>query len=136
MGAVGLAVALGCKKAGASRVIGIDINPDKFKIAEQFGCMEFLNPKDFDKPIQQVLVDQTDGGIDYSFECIGNVATMRAALVSTIVLVFIYVIFLNSFYFLLFAFDFIFEMICILFIHVFHEILFERKQLTRDGVFQ
>lgn len=82
LGAVGLAVALGCKKAGASRVIGIDINPDKFKTAEQFGCTEFLNPKDFDKPIQQVLVEQTDGGVDYSFECIGNVATMRSALVS------------------------------------------------------
>lgn len=93
MGAVGLAVALGCKKAGASRVIGIDINPDKFKTAEQFGCTEFLNPKELDKPIQQILVDKTDGGIDYSFECIGNVSTMRAALVSTIVLVFIYVIF-------------------------------------------
>lgn len=83
LGAVGLAVALGCKKAGASRVIGIDINPEKFKTAEQFGCTEFLNPKDFDKPIQQVLVDKTDGGLDYSFECIGNVATMRAALEAT-----------------------------------------------------
>lgn len=106
MGAVGLAVALGCKKAGASRIIGIDINPDKFNTAQKFGCTEFLNPKDFDKPIQQVLVDKTDGGIDYSFECIGNVATMRAALVSTIVLVFIYVIF-DLFYFLSsFFFDF------------------------------
>lgn len=81
LGAVGLAVALGCKKAGASRIIGIDINADKFKIGKQFGCTEFLNPKEHDKPIQQVLIDMTDGGIDYSFECIGNVATMRAALV-------------------------------------------------------
>lgn len=79
---MGLAVALGCKKAGASRVIGIDINPDKFKIAQQFGCTEFLNPKEHDKPIQQILIEITDGGIDYSFECIGNVATMRSALVS------------------------------------------------------
>lgn len=82
MGAVGLAVALGCKKAGAKRIIGIDINADKFKVAEKFGCNEFINPKEHDKPIQQVLIDSTDGGVDYSFECIGNVATMRAALVS------------------------------------------------------
>lgn len=81
MGAVGLAAILGCKKAGASRIIGIDINADKFKIAKQFGCTEFLNPKDYEKPIQQVLVDMTDGGVDYSFECIGNVALMRSALV-------------------------------------------------------
>lgn len=82
MGAVGLAVALGCKKAGAKRIIGIDINADKFKVAEKFGCNEFINPKEHDKSIQQVLIDQTDGGVDYSFECIGNVATMRSALVS------------------------------------------------------
>lgn len=82
MGAVGLAVAMGCKKAGAKRIIGIDINPDKFKVAETFGCNEFINPKECDKPIQQVLVDKTDGGVDYSFECIGNVDLMRAALVS------------------------------------------------------
>lgn len=82
LGAVGLAVIMGCQKAGASRIIGIDINPNKFKTAEQFGCNEFLNPKDFDKPIQQVLVDKTDGGVDFSFECIGNVGIMRSALVS------------------------------------------------------
>lgn len=73
---------MGCKKAGAARIIGIDINPNKFKVAEQFGCNEFINPKDFDKPIQQVLVEKTDGGVDYSFECIGNVEVMRSALVS------------------------------------------------------
>lgn len=82
LGAVGLAVAMGCKKAGASRIIGVDINPDKFKVAELFGCTEFVNPKDFEKPVQQVLVEKTDGGLDYTFECIGNVNTMRAALVS------------------------------------------------------
>lgn len=73
---------MGCKKAGAKRIIGIDINPDKFKIAEQFGATEFINPKDLDTPIQQVLIDKTDGGVDFSFECIGNVAIMRSALVS------------------------------------------------------
>lgn len=73
---------MGCKKAGATRIIGVDINPSKFNIAEQFGCTEFLNPNDFDKPIQQVIVEKTDGGVDYSFECIGNVEVMRSALVN------------------------------------------------------
>lgn len=52
----------------------------KFEIAKKFGVNEFVNPKDYDKPIKQVLVDLTDGGLDYTFECIGNVNTMRAAL--------------------------------------------------------
>lgn len=82
LGAVGLAVAMGCKVAGASRIIGVDINPDKFPIAKEFGCTEFVNPKDHDQPIQQVLVEMTDGGLDYTFECIGNIHTMRAALES------------------------------------------------------
>lgn len=80
LGAVGLAVALGCKAAGAKRIIGVDLNPAKFEVAKKFGVNEFVNPKDYDKPIQQVLVDLTDGGLDYTFECIGNVNTMRAAL--------------------------------------------------------
>ncbi|KAH9292575.1 hypothetical protein KI387_042239, partial [Taxus chinensis] len=75
-----LAVAEGAKTAGASRVIGIDIDSKKFETAKDFGVTEFVNPKDHDKPIQQVLVDMTDGGVDYSFECIGNVSMMRAAL--------------------------------------------------------
>ncbi|XP_046420474.1 alcohol dehydrogenase class-3 [Neodiprion fabricii] len=82
LGAVGLAVALGCKAAGASRIIGIDVNKDKFEQAKLFGCTEFVNPKDYDKPIQEVLVELTDGGLDYTFECVGNVHTMRAALES------------------------------------------------------
>jgi len=48
--------------------------------AKKFGVNEFVNPKDHDKPIQEVIVDLTDGGVDYSFECIGNVSVMRAAL--------------------------------------------------------
>lgn len=84
LGAVGLAVAMGCQAAGATRIIGIDINAGKFERAKLFGCTEFLNPKDHgDKPTQQVLVDLTDGGVDYSFECIGNVSTMRQALEAT-----------------------------------------------------
>lgn len=67
---------MGCKVAGATRIIGVDINPAKFDKAKEFGATEFVNPKDHSKPIQEVLVDITDGGVDYSFECIGNVQIM------------------------------------------------------------
>ncbi|KAE8709362.1 Alcohol dehydrogenase class-3 [Hibiscus syriacus] len=80
LGTVGLAVAEGAKSAGSSRIIGVDIESKKFDLAKNFGVTEFVNPKDHDKPIQQVLVDLTDGGVDYSFECIGNVSVLRAAL--------------------------------------------------------
>ncbi|KAG0721628.1 Alcohol dehydrogenase class-3 [Chionoecetes opilio] len=80
LGAVGLAVAMGCRKAGAKRIIGIDLNPSKFETAKTFGCTEFVNPKDHERPIQEVLVELTDGGCDYTFECIGSVEVMRAAL--------------------------------------------------------
>lgn len=82
LGAVGLAVAMGCQKAGASRIIGVDINPDKFEFAKKFGVTDFVNPKDYAQPIQEVIVELTNGGVDYSFECIGNVGCMRAALES------------------------------------------------------
>ncbi|ETV76064.1 S-(hydroxymethyl)glutathione dehydrogenase/class III alcohol dehydrogenase [Aphanomyces astaci] len=84
LGAVGLAVIMGCKAAGARRIIGVDINPKKFAIAKEFGATECVNPKDHAAPIQQVLVDLTVedgfGGLDYTFECIGLADTMRAAL--------------------------------------------------------
>ncbi|XP_024966399.1 alcohol dehydrogenase class-3-like [Cynara cardunculus var. scolymus] len=80
LGTIGLAVAEGAKAAGASRIIGIDGDAKKFNRAKEFGVTEFVNPKDYEKPIQQVLVDMTDGGVDYSFECVGNVSLMRAAL--------------------------------------------------------
>eukprot|EP01132_Coremiostelium_polycephalum_P002029 gene2029-2497_t len=80
LGAVGLGVIQGAVDAGASRIIGIDTNPSKFEKAMSFGCTECCNPTDYQKPIQQVLVEKTDGGVDYSFECIGNVNVMRAAL--------------------------------------------------------
>ncbi|KAL5506857.1 hypothetical protein EMCRGX_G008607 [Ephydatia muelleri] len=79
-GAVGLAVIMGAKEAGASRIIAVDINPEKWPIAQQFGATEFFNPQDHQRPSQEVLVQMTDGGLDYTFECIGNVQTMRAAL--------------------------------------------------------
>jgi len=80
LGGVGLAAIQAAASVGASRVIGVDINADKFPLAKKLGATECVNPKDHDKPIQQVLVEMTDGGVDYSFECIGNVQTMRAAL--------------------------------------------------------
>eukprot|EP01125_Pyxidicula_operculata_P019139 TRINITY_DN691_c0_g1_i1.p1 TRINITY_DN691_c0_g1~~TRINITY_DN691_c0_g1_i1.p1 ORF type:complete len:383 (+),score=102.64 TRINITY_DN691_c0_g1_i1:39-1187(+) len=81
LGGVGLSVIQGCVEAGASRIIAIDTNPAKFKYAQEFGATECINPTDHgDKPIQQVIVAATDGGVDYSFECIGNVKVMRAAL--------------------------------------------------------
>ncbi|EEB17067.1 Alcohol dehydrogenase, putative [Pediculus humanus corporis] len=82
LGAVGLATIMGCKAAGASKIIGIDLNPSKFEIAKKFGATECLNPSQFDKPIQEVLIEMTDGGLDYTFECVGNVNTMRSALES------------------------------------------------------
>ena len=82
LGAIGLAVVMGCKMVGASRIIGVDINPEKFPLGKEFGTTECINPLDYEKPIQKVLSEMTDGGLDYTFECIGNVHTMRAALES------------------------------------------------------
>lgn len=76
LGALGLAAIMGCKAAGAARIIGVDLNPDKFKMAREFGATDMVNPKDHSKPIQEVLVEMTDGGVDFSFECVGNVAIM------------------------------------------------------------
>eukprot|EP00736_Rhodelphis_marinus_P013968 Rmarinus@m.17869 len=80
LGAVGLAVAMAAQMAKASRIIGVDMNPAKFETAKAFGVTEFVNPKDHTENIQTVIVNMTDGGVDYSFECIGNVDVMRAAL--------------------------------------------------------
>mmetsp|Transcript_19520 Transcript_19520/g.46924 ORF Transcript_19520/g.46924 Transcript_19520/m.46924 type:complete len:257 (-) Transcript_19520:75-845(-) len=82
LGAVGLAVIYGCKMAGAKQIFAIDTNPAKFEIAKKFGATHCVNPKDHDKPIQQVIVglSETGFGIDNTFEAIGLVDTMRAAL--------------------------------------------------------
>jgi S-(hydroxymethyl)glutathione dehydrogenase / alcohol dehydrogenase len=80
MGGVGLSVIQGAVIAQAGRIIAIDTNPDKFALATKMGATDVVNPKDYDQPIQDVIVGMTDGGVDYSFECIGNVNTMRAAL--------------------------------------------------------
>ncbi|HCN70210.1 MAG TPA: hypothetical protein DIS96_00250 [Pusillimonas sp.] len=66
--------------AKASRIIVIDINESKFELSRKLGATDFVNPKDHDRPIQDVIVEMTDGGVDYSFECIGNVNLMRSAL--------------------------------------------------------
>ncbi|KAM4625795.1 alcohol dehydrogenase 1-like [Polymixia lowei] len=84
MGAVGLAAVMGCKAAGAKRIIAVDINPKKFDIAKVFGATEFVNPKDHSKPINQVLSEMTNGGVDFSLECVGNVGVMRSALESCV----------------------------------------------------
>ncbi len=80
LGGIGLAAIIGATMAKASRIIAIDINPAKFDIARELGATDFVNPKDYDKPIQDVIVEMTDGGVDFSFECVGNVQLMRAAL--------------------------------------------------------
>jgi S-(hydroxymethyl)glutathione dehydrogenase/alcohol dehydrogenase len=82
LGGIGLAVVIGAVMAKASRILAIDVNPEKFTIARQLGATDCINPRDHDAPIQQVIIDLTDGGVDYSFECIGNVEVMRAALES------------------------------------------------------
>ncbi|KAI0530619.1 hypothetical protein KFK09_000164 [Dendrobium nobile] len=79
LGAVGLGAAEGARIAGASRIIGIDFNPNRFEGARKFGINEFLNPKDYDKPIQEVIAEKTNGGVDRSIECTGNVEAMISA---------------------------------------------------------
>ena len=80
LGGIGLAVIQGARQAKAGRIIAIDTNPDKFPLARQFGATDCVNPKDHDKPIQQVLIEMTGWGVDHTFECIGNVDVMRSAL--------------------------------------------------------
>jgi len=80
MGGIGLSVVQGAVMAKAGRIVCVDINPDKFEMARKLGATDFVNPKDYDQPIQDVIVELTNGGADYSFECIGNVDVMRSAL--------------------------------------------------------
>ncbi|MCC4587987.1 S-(hydroxymethyl)glutathione dehydrogenase/class III alcohol dehydrogenase [Xanthomonas melonis] len=80
LGGIGLAVIQGAVQAKAGRILAIDTNPGKFDLARSMGATDCINPKDYDKPIQEVIVELTDGGVDFSFECIGNVNVMRSAL--------------------------------------------------------
>jgi len=80
LGGIGLSVVQGAVMAKASRIIAIDINEDKFEMAKMLGATDVVNPKDYDQAIQDVIIELTNGGVDYSFECIGNVDLMRSAL--------------------------------------------------------
>ena len=79
LGGIGLNVIQGARMVGADRIIGIDINPAREKLGRDFGLTDFINPNETEN-ITKAIVDLTDGGVDYSFECIGNVNIMRNAL--------------------------------------------------------
>ena len=79
LGGIGLNVVQGARMVGAEKIIGIDTNPGKRELAEQFGMTDFINPEEVEDVVAAV-VDATGGGADYSFECIGNVDVMRQAL--------------------------------------------------------
>tara|TARA_B110000444_G_C18770951_1_gene562487 strand:+ start:204 stop:1310 length:1107 start_codon:yes stop_codon:yes gene_type:complete len=79
LGGIGLNVIQGAKMVGAGKIIGIDINPAKVQLAKKFGMTDFINPKDV-PDVVSAITDLTNGGVDYSFECIGNVEIMRQAL--------------------------------------------------------
>jgi S-(hydroxymethyl)glutathione dehydrogenase/alcohol dehydrogenase len=82
LGGIGLNVIQGAKMVGADQIIGVDLNPDREKLGREFGMTDFINPKDVDN-VTEAIIDLTDGGVDYSFECIGNTTTMRQALECT-----------------------------------------------------
>ena len=79
LGGIGLNVIQGAKMVGASRIIGVDLNPSKVALAKKFGMTDFINPKETPNVVEAIC-DLTNGGVDYSFECIGNVDVMRQAL--------------------------------------------------------
>ena len=80
LGGIGLSVIQGAVMARAGRIIAIDVNPEKFVMARALGATDFINPKDLDVSVTEAVVELTNGGVDYSFECIGNVDVMREAL--------------------------------------------------------
>jgi S-(hydroxymethyl)glutathione dehydrogenase/alcohol dehydrogenase len=83
LGGIGYAAILGCRNAGAKRIIGIDVVPEKYEFAKLFGCNEFVNPRDLDKPLVEHLKDITGGlGVDFTLECVGSIPTMTQALES------------------------------------------------------
>ncbi|CAL5417552.1 unnamed protein product [Camellia sinensis] len=79
LGAVGLAVAEGARVSGASRIIGVDLNSNRYEQAKKFGVTEFVNPKDYNKPVQEVISEMTNGGVDRSVECTGSTEAMISA---------------------------------------------------------
>ncbi|XP_019417470.1 PREDICTED: alcohol dehydrogenase 1-like [Lupinus angustifolius] len=79
LGAVGLSAAEGARISGAKRIIGVDLVSSRFELAKKFGVNEFVNPKDHDKPVQEVIAEMTNGGVDRAIECTGNVQAMISA---------------------------------------------------------
>ncbi len=79
LGGIGLSVVQGAVMAGAERIIAVDMNPKKFELAKQFGATDFVNPSELDD-VEAHIIDATDGGVDYSFECVGNTDLMATAL--------------------------------------------------------
>ncbi|CAM6084752.1 unnamed protein product [Calypogeia fissa] len=79
LGTVGMGVAVGARTAKASRIIGVDINDSKAEEGKKFGVTDFLNPKNFEKPIDEVIKEMTNGGVDYAFECAGVPSLMKTA---------------------------------------------------------
>jgi len=79
-GGIGLSCIQGAVLAKAGRIIAVDTNPEKFTLARQLGATDCVNPKNYNKPIQDVIIELTQGGVDYSFECVGNTGLMRSAL--------------------------------------------------------
>ena len=79
LGGIGLNVVQGARMVGATRIIGVDLNPAKADLARQFGMTDFVNPSEVENVVDH-LIQLTGGGVDYSFECIGNVNVMRQAL--------------------------------------------------------
>lgn len=80
LGGIGLNVIQGARLVGANMIVGVDTNPAKQALGERFGMTHFVNPKEVEGDLAPYIVDLTGGGADYSFECIGNVNTMRQAL--------------------------------------------------------
>jgi len=80
LGGIGLNVVQGARLAGADKIVGVDLNPGRKELAEKFGMTHFVNPKEVQGDLVPHIVDITDGGADYSFECIGNTEVMRQAL--------------------------------------------------------
>ena len=80
LGGIGLNVIQGLRLVGANMIVGVDINPAREELGQKFGMTHFVNPKEVEGDLVPWLVNLTKGGADYSFECIGNVATMRQAL--------------------------------------------------------
>jgi S-(hydroxymethyl)glutathione dehydrogenase/alcohol dehydrogenase len=83
LGGIGLSVIQGAVMARAGRIIAVDVNPDKFEMARALGATDCINPKDLGADVKEAIVEMTDGGVDFSFECIGNVEVMNQALTCT-----------------------------------------------------